>query len=408
MKKKLFFLIMLMSVGTMYADNLTVENVVIPQGGQGTIVVNYQFDVAEQYSGWQFSLQLPNEVITVKNAKGNSQFTAGTCHDESYTITSNYSEGIDNYVALSLESSPITGSVGMLISIPIETTAECEVGTNFQASLTGIQFGNKDGVQTTFFDDVNITITIGAPVEARTILDETSTSIPEAATGVDVKVLRTIKANNWSTICLPFAMTEEQVKAAFGNDVQLGDFTGCDVDDATGNINVKFSDVTAIEANHPYIIKVGENITEFTADGVDIVPEEEPAVDRDEETTGTGRNKKTTYNSFIGTYVAETIIPDYAIFLNGNKFWFSTGKSKMDAFRGYFDFATAGAEYDEESLLARKISFSFDGGETTGIKTAVNHTTKDGAIYNINGQRVEGKILPKGIYIKDNKKFFVR
>ena len=100
--------------------------------------------------------------------------------------------------------------------------------------------------------------------------------------------------------------------AAFGDDVQLADFTGCDVDDTTGDIRVNFSDVTAIEANHPYIIKVSEPVTEFFADGVDITPEEEPYIDRDEETTGSGRNKKTTYNSFIGTYVAETVVPDYA------------------------------------------------------------------------------------------------
>ena len=41
-----------------------------------------------------------------------------------------------------------------------------------------------------------------------------------------VRVKRTINANEWSTICLPFAITAEQVKGVFGDDVQLGDFTG--------------------------------------------------------------------------------------------------------------------------------------------------------------------------------------
>ena len=38
-----------------------------------------------------------------------------------------------------------------------------------------------------------------------------------------------MKAGEWSTICLPFDMTAEQVQTAFGDDVALGDFTGYDV-----------------------------------------------------------------------------------------------------------------------------------------------------------------------------------
>lgn len=55
--------------------------------------------------------------------------------------------------------------------------------------------------------------------------------MPEAAEGVNVRVKRTIKANEWSTLVLPFAMTAEQVKSAFGNDVQLADFTGVETEE---------------------------------------------------------------------------------------------------------------------------------------------------------------------------------
>ena len=163
--------------------------------------------------------------------------------------------------------------------------------------------------------------------------------------------------------------------------------------------HVNFNNATAIEANHPYIIKVKDAVNEFTVDGVDIAPEEEPAVDKDEKTTGTGRNKVTTYNSFIGTYINDTTVPDYGLFLNDNKFWFSKGQTKMKAFRAYFDFATAGAEYEEES----RIAIAFD--ETTGIGASLmNHEEciEDDAIYNLKGQRVEKP--GKGIYIVNGKK----
>lgn len=49
-------------------------------------------------------------------------------------------------------------------------------------------------------------------------------------------------------------------------------------------------------------------------------------------------------------------------------------------------------------------------GTTTGIGS-VNvdkHNNADNAVYNLQGQRFDGKSLPKGIYIKNGKKFMVK
>lgn len=49
-------------------------------------------------------------------------------------------------------------------------------------------------------------------------------------------------------------------------------------------------------------------------------------------------------------------------------------------------------------------------GTSTGIGS-VNvdkHNNADNAVYNLQGQRVNGKSLPKGIYIKNGKKFMVK
>ena len=49
-------------------------------------------------------------------------------------------------------------------------------------------------------------------------------------------------------------------------------------------------------------------------------------------------------------------------------------------------------------------------GTTTGIGSVNMDTNKAGnnAVYNLKGQRVDGKSLPKGIYIKNGKKFMVK
>lgn len=244
------------------------------------------------------------------------------------------------------------------------------------------------------------------------VLDELSTTAPENATGVDVKVKRTINANEWSTICLPFAMTNAQMKTAFGDDVKLADFDGIettyDTDENVTNIRVKFNEATAIEANHPYLIEITSAIASFTVENVDIEVEDEPSVDKDEYRTGSGTKKDPYvyhYNSFVGSYVAETDIPDQCLFLSENKFWYSTGLTKMKAFRGYFDFYDVLSEVESASA---RISFNFDD-KATGIHSIDNLTISpidNGPMYNLAGQRVNKSY--KGIVIQNGVKRVIK
>ena len=391
---------MLTGVGTAFADTVTVENLTVPIGGQATLVVNYQYDVAEQYSGWQFSLVLPEGLSTLKDSKGNPSFTTGSCYDASYTFTSSTDGTTDDFVALSLQSSPMTGTSGVLVSIPIVSADNLAVGNTFNATLKGIQFGNVDGVHTTFIDDVVFTITIGQPADTRVVLDENSTTVPAAAaSGVDVRVKRTIKANEWSTICLPFAMTEAQVKKCFGEDVRIADFDGAEPeyngDDVVG-ITAGFTEVLQVEANHPYIIKVSQPVSEFTLDGVDITPDEDEAyIEFDNGKTG---SRRVVYSGFYGTYHAGTVLDEFTLFLNDNKFWYSTGLTRMKAFRAYFDFLDRLTDVEN----AGNIKIWVNSDDEDGLQALSGSSLADENMYNLAGQRV-GKRY-KGIVIEKGKK----
>ena len=189
--------------------------------------------------------------------------------------------------------------------------------------------------------DVNFQLEI---VDAE-ILDENSTEAPVAASNVNVIMRRTISADKWNTICLPFAMSEAQVKSAFGDDVKLADFTGItstyedpDTEEKVIGIKVNFATVTAIAENHPYLIKVSSEISKFEVASVTINPAD-ASVDMNGYRTGSGTKKDPYvwhYNSFIGTYVAETEVPSGDLFISGNKFYYSKGTTKMKGFRGYF------------------------------------------------------------------------
>ena len=225
-------------------------------------------------------------------------------------------------------------------------------------------------------------------------LDETSASAPQTmATAAAVNVRRTLKAGEWATICLPFAMSEAQTKAAFGDDVEIADFDGCDItrdaaDRVTG-ITVNFTDVAGIEANHPYIIKVHTDIDAFDVSEALIAPTATPAVERGNDT-------------FAGTYVAATVVPANALFISDNSFWYSTGATKMKAFRAYFLFAEQlAATQDAPSNI--KMAIDIDG-TTTAIGQMANGRWDAAQWYDLTGRRVSAGAARRGIYLTNGRK----
>ena len=409
MKKIYLCVAMLCSfIGQTNANVINVEDVTIPQGEQQEIKVLYSLDKADAYVGYAFKLIMPTGISTVKDSNGYPVYTL----DENNTGFNLNVTSSDGFGALPKNASvAIDGTEGALLTLTLQADASLEVGTTHVVNISSIMLTEKagDSQQSVYLEDVTFTVTIGEPTDKHIILDETSTTVPADAEGVDVRVLRTIKDGEWSTICLPFAMTEEQVKAAFGDDVQLGDFDGCDVttdaDDNIVGLNVKFSDATSIEANHPYIIKVSTALTEFTVDGVDIVASEELSVDKDENRVKVGSKWFTFYNSFVGTYIANTVVPAKALFLSGNKFWYSAGSTKMKAFRAYFDFYDVLTEV--EDAYSSRITFVFDDNTTTGISdTVAGQASADDRYFDLQGRHVVNP--SKGMYIKNGKKEIIK
>ena len=253
----------------------------------------------------------------------------------------------------------------------------------------------------------------------RVILDENSTIVPLATDEeVDILVKRTVKAGQWSTICQPFDMTEEQVHAAFGDDVQIAELDIYDEaytlnDD--GTITVFFTDADLSEglyANWPYIIRTTGDISQFEVHAR-LTPAEEEAVAEYE--TGKGKNKKT-IGSFTGTLHAGAVIPSECLFLSGNKFWYSTGKTVSKAFRAWFWFEDVLEDLDGAEA---RIFLSFDGGgETTGIGATLNEKGKmrNEKVYDLQGRRMAWRAgtgpapagLRKGIYVKEGKKVIIK
>lgn len=407
MKKILYFFCAMLafSSNALADDTFSVDDVVLPQNGEADVVVRFSLDAGNTCSGYTFWLQVPDElgfVTYVKNEKTYVTYTAGDSYDETPTITPNIDAGYLKVACVTANSDPLNKQSGVLVTFKLKAIAAVAVGTSLTGKLVKGTISEEGGSVHDVADAI-FKITIGAPADNRTVLDETSTTAPVAATGVDVRVKRTILANEWSTICLPFAMTEAQTKAAFGNGVQIGDFVSYDTVEDGGNVvglTINFTPVTAIEANHPYVIKVSEGITEFTADNITIAPEAEPCVEYDNGLTG---KKRVVYGTFTGTYVADCEIPysgdDVSLFLSGNKMYYASAQTKhMKAYRAYFWFSDILTTADEA-----RISMTFDE-ISTPIASPISSPEGQDIWYDLQGRKLLGEPTQKGVYIYNGNK----
>ena len=245
-------------------------------------------------------------------------------------------------------------------------------------------------------------------------LDEESTTVPTATTEpVIAKVKRSINAGQWSTICLPFAMTADQLTEAFGEGVALAEFTGYTVEEDNytepSGITLKFTrlDNTAgTAANNPYLIKVTNAITYdegFTVKNVTLTPDKSKTkisktieVDRDEYTI-----------NFSGCLAkSKMYIDDF--FISGGKFYKVTTSDKYTkGFRASFYLSK-----NMKPAFAKPMIIDIDG-ETTGIfEIKANERTVTDGVYTINGQYVgrnaDLNTLPKGVYIINGQKKIVK
>lgn len=391
MKKTFLSLFALIAMGTTaFAGEkpvIAVPDVDVLPGETAWASVNLTDGKADTYTAMTLYAQIPMELVPYIDDIGCTVNAAWEGTSFSYNLDPK--TGIATIPFAS--SNVIPGSsLNDLVKVKLKLKATAPLG-EYSLTLKNTLFeynsSDKD-----YADDVTFKVNVVNFL----VLDETSTVAPVAATGVNVKVKRTINANEWSTICLPFAMSEEQVKAAFGNDVELKNFSSwsseTNIDDEIVSINVGFTSVSAIEANHPYVIKVSTAISEFTVDGVDIDPADAEVV------VGKGKTKGT----FYGNYVAGTEVPEENLFISGNKFYYSTGSTTIKAFRGYFELKDVLDSYYDEAP-SRVV---FDFGDVTGIQKVSAQGQNDGIYYDLSGRRVEKP--SKGVFIVNGKKVIIK
>lgn len=232
----------------------------------------------------------------------------------------------------------------------------------------------------------------------------------------------------WYTMCLPFDMTAQQLKSAYGSKVEVVEFSGVDVEEKTNHdkiITLKFKQpVTETKAHHPYMIH--PSLHKGTTTGVKTtivgITKQEEKLESLESQKVVKEANGVTY-TFIGNYDNTKTLQQYSYYYysGDNETTYKNGFYKWIAPNsGTWTPYTACVLMNKDNGANAKPAISyylenFDG-ETTAIGTlptiALPHKQED-KIYTIMGQEIQQgtlnlKTLPKGVYISNGKKYIVR
>lgn len=218
-------------------------------------------------------------------------------------------------------------------------------------------------------------------VFAPTLNISTETNLNTEAGLYNLVVNRNFK-KGWSTLCLPFGITPEQIGAE-----------GAQAFTSESNNVLNFSKVENMEANTPYIVYFSTEKSDPMYFGVKVENTEAKSVNNSGNFTFKGNY--TAGMNMDGLYGVATIDGEQKIVKGSTN-------STLPATCAYF--TNSGTMEDAYAIR-------LEGEEITGINAINNGVAEDGAVYNLQGVKVSDtsmKNLPAGLYIMNGKKFIIK
>ena len=253
------------------------------------------------------------------------------------------------------------------------------------------------------------------------LLDEDKTlDEKDTYTGAKMIFHRTFNKDKWNSLILPVDMTAAQVESAFGKGTEVSRFNRLE-DNWIYFTPVTEDNGVLIHKNIPYIIKptkeplanteytVGSNINTiegpvYIATGISYTDETATLKHQDE----VYKNGMIHYGSYVRqnkTNDANDFVPMGAYMLNNGDMVHTAKNHYVKGYRCWLVETTP----SEKTL---QMAFTTGDNNTTGIKTVEEQNRNDKmGIYSISGVRMNSNNadnLPKGMYIVNNKKVFIK
>ena len=199
-----------------------------------------------------------------------------------------------------------------------------------------------------------------------------------------INLTRSFTSSQYNTICLPFALTNEQLQSVFGSGYDLEEFSSSSLEDET--LNLAFNKVTALEAGKPYLIQPSQNVVNPTLDGVTITA------------TNPADQTSDTYISFHGTFSPTELVGGNKnlLFLGaGNELFWPEATGNLNGFRAYFEVKGA-AQKAARARIVQKDNTATGIEEvqrddvqcTKVLRDGQLYLMYEGKMYDVRGQRV--------------------
>lgn len=208
---------------------------------------------------------------------------------------------------------------------------------------------------------------------------------PKSQYTVFAKLKRSLDNEQWSTIVLPYPVKD--LARTFGENAVAAQL------ESYNNNTLNFRTVNSLEANKPYLIKVGTTADEYITESV-------------KEAESNSLTDTQAGASFIGTYTNGKV-PTGAYFVNDNKLYEAADETNtLKPFRGYINVS--------ETNAAKELALNINGTPTS--ITSIDHGGKVDivkGIYTLSGQLVKTDTtnlssLAKGAYIINGKKVIIK
>lgn len=265
--------------------------------------------------------------------------------------------------------------------------ASCEFYVNNMAITIGAIGEQKSSLYDAWFRADNFRLTL-----LPATMDEDGNEKPSDYTSGDVmpvvKVTREIKANQWTTLCLPMDCAKPESLSLY----EVADET----QDENGGVSVTVaaSSDEKIKAGKPYIVKNADAvISEFVSNGVSLVEAPKTA---GEFIPFTGLFTTTELNAgdiYVSTS-ADNAEGDKPVYKSLSE---TASNKNMKGFRAYFQVPAETAESSVRFVTE---------GDITGIMQAIEEQQTSAGAYNLSGHKVN--TLQKGIYVIDGKKIIIK
>lgn len=304
--------------------------------------------------------------FTVKNGSDSEYGNTVYLTTEPHSISRTYSVGSDNSFEKGIASVTPDGDY---------STLYIQAGSSCRISNITVTYGGDTTYSDycTNFSTQDIT------------LDESDVAVVQVNDVYrNIELKRTLKAGSWNTFCVPFDMSADDITKNLGDDAEVKQLEGLNVNDA--EFNMLFGDALTIEAGRPYMVRVlnavsSINVTNKVVNTADSNPYSTVTDDEGNSLTfhGNYARMEAPYDSFI---------------ISNNLFYMVNSTVNVKGFRGYIT-----TECTNSETQTRTLNYSFDSIVTGLDKMSYN---KNSRIYDTIG-RVRHR-LQRGVNIVNGRK----